>query len=80
MFISKEIQKTEEVVEGIRCDKCGKEKYYEISLFEVEEYVCLHGVGGFGSKIGDEVFWEIDLCEDCFLELCSDYIRYKEDL
>lgn len=79
MFISREIQKTEQVHVGIRCDKCGKEKTYRENPFEVEEYICLDGRGGFNSKIGDEAKWELDLCEDCFLELCGNYIRYKED-
>lgn len=78
MFLTEEVQKTEEAVTGIKCDKCGKVRYYENSLFEVQEHLCLSGIGGFGSKIGDGVKWQLDLCEDCFLGLCGDYIRYKD--
>ena len=63
----------------IICDKCGKKRDADWDgTFEVYEFIQLESVGGFGSKIGDDVFWELDLCEDCFLELCGDYIRYKE--
>jgi len=74
---TKIVKRYESYPVSIVCDRCGREAFWEgDSEFEAQEFKCYADMGGYGSIIGDEVEWTLDLCQHCFVELCGDYIQY----
>ncbi|MFW6310958.1 MAG: hypothetical protein ACOC1K_01855 [Nanoarchaeota archaeon] len=78
MEIKKIYSIPQEVVTGYRCNRCLRE-FYSDDSFELEEFIEINKVGGYGSKIGDGTNWSLGLCQDCFLEICGDYILVEEE-
>ena len=62
----------EQVVSGFTCNKCGKE-YTSDDIIEMQEAFIYRDTGGFGSVFGDEVRFEIVLCQHCAYDLLADY-------
>lgn len=77
MIERKEFEETK-IYTAIICDKCGmRAEFSGDSEYEAQEFVSLRGMGGYGSRhIGDMAEWELDLCQDCFEELCGQYLRF----
>ena len=65
-----------EYVDKIECDKCHK-KFGEDDFIECQEYFSFRTICGYGSVFGDGAFVSIDLCQDCFKELCGKYVVIK---
>lgn len=57
---------------GLICDVCNKEYRDD---FEMQEFIRIKTIGGYGSKVGDDVQWEIDICESCFIDRFDKNIR-----
>ena len=77
------VQITKKRPTSITCSRCQKTYYYNTKNprddIEVQEFVGFDGFGGYGSVIEDDVYWQIHLCQHCFVELCGDYLEYPED-
>ena len=71
MRIIEETLIKKEILIGLKCDVCNKEYRDE---FEIQEFIRIKTRGGYGSKIGDGVEWEIDICEQCFIDKFDEYI------
>ena len=71
-----EIQEVKkEIVVGIKCDVCKKEY---TDPMELQEFISLQDVGGYGSVIGDGTAYEVDICQYCFIEKLGQFLRTKE--
>lgn len=68
---------TEEVVESIKCNKCGRiiSLTEQKDFVEIQEMFSYYFTGGYGSVFGDECSYRIDLCQNCFKELLGDYLE-----
>ena len=78
MKIYKEINKKDQEVTEIYCNKCGK------TLLDLEDQFFKHGVGDYGfphefevsfgyADIADGEDWNFDLCSECILELVNSF-------
>lgn len=66
MIINRDKQKI------MRCDKCGKE--YEMKddgWVEVQEFLNINFVGGYGSVFGDGNKIRCDICQYCLYDMIS---------
>jgi hypothetical protein len=65
---------------NITCDVCGKQFFYnkEEDFFEIQEFFSIHHSCGYGSKFGDGVALDIDICQHCMKELLGNYFRITE--
>lgn len=57
---------------GLKCDVCKKEYNDEM---DIQEFIRLKQRSGYSSIIGDDIEWNIDICEKCFVEKFGKYIN-----
>lgn len=76
MILFREISAQEPV--AIICDKCGRRAESDLDHFEVQEYLSIDNIGGYGSVIGDGTRLQLDLCQHCVKELLLPYARISE--
>ena len=75
--------KTETVeINKIICDCCKRKFDPNINYTEVQEFLSIEKINGYGSVFGDETVLMCDLCQQCVKELIGQYakIYYKDDL
>ena len=65
MKTTKIIERSVEVIDKIFCNRCGE----EFGLGMNFEGLSYNATGGYDSKIGDMVEWQLDMCEPCLLWL-----------
>jgi len=70
--IVKEIERTVAYV----CDVC-KERYD--GVIEMQEFVHIHFVGGYGSVFGDSCEYRLDMCQHCAKKLLVEHLRCVRD-
>lgn len=72
------IPKITQQVSAIVCDKCG----FETSASDVEfhEFISIQHRCGYASIHEDGSLIEADLCQNCFAQMCSGYIRFSDEL
>jgi len=73
MIFLREIVATEPA--SIICDRCGRSAENEPGRFEFDEYLSIEHTCGYGSIIGDETKFELDLCQHCVKELLLPFAR-----
>ncbi len=71
-------QVEQDVLKSVTCDDCKKEFDCETDVFEVQEFVSLSFMAGFGSVFGDTNQVSMDLCQHCFKERCGDVVQIEE--
>ena len=80
MKIYKEIQRTDKIVDKITCDKCGKVADFgtenESKFFDIQEWLHINFIGGYGSIFEDGGEYACDLCQQCTKELLEPYLKY----
>jgi hypothetical protein len=70
----KEIKQPAIVLSSITCDKCGKE--YDVDdVLELQEFLHINFVGGYGSVFGDGYRIECDICQYCLKEMIKDLYK-----
>ena len=69
-----EIELKHNVVTGFCCDRC-KATHLEEDVFEMQESMHWKKTGGYGSKWGDGSTVEVTLCEQCTIDLFSDFAQ-----
>lgn len=57
---------------SVTCDKC--KKIYDDQL-ELQEFLCIDTIAGYGSVFGDGFDVELDLCQYCVKEILGPYLR-----
>ena len=57
---------------GLICDVC--KKIFKEPM-DIQEFIRINEIGGYSSKIGDSIQWEIDICQECFYSAFGEYIR-----
>lgn len=62
-----------EVIEGIICDRCGRNASY--NDIEYQEFVRIGGRAGYISVIGDGTEWSLDICQHCLVKVFGEYIQ-----
>lgn len=78
MFITKEIQVVKDQVIKIKCDICKKEYDRENDILEIQEFVLIDLIGGYGSVFGDGNKIQLDICQHCLKKYFGDNIRIIE--
>jgi hypothetical protein len=62
-----------EYLDKIECDKCHK-VFDSHDFIDWQEAICHRSTGGYGSVFGDGATISLDLCQECFKEICGAYI------
>lgn len=77
----KEVLTSVKVLNTVVCD-CCKTAYENDNSFkdtsEIEEFISIDNVNGYGSIFGDESRMKLDLCQYCVKKLLGNYIRIEE--
>tara|TARA_R110000737_G_scaffold207884_1_gene225731 strand:- start:3652 stop:3900 length:249 start_codon:yes stop_codon:yes gene_type:complete len=60
------------------CDGCGLQASTD-SGYEFQEFISVSHQCGFGSIHGDGKQIDIDLCQQCFADMCGDTLRLTEE-
>jgi hypothetical protein len=73
---------TQETVESVSCDKCGK--IYSANpasddFMEVQEFHHIDFTGGYSSVFGDMTRVQCDLCQQCLKDIVGPYCRYNSE-
>lgn len=68
----KTVTEKKELITDCICNKCSKSLKDDQGL-NYEGLVGAVGRGGYASRIGDEVYWRFDMCEECLLELFNTF-------
>lgn len=58
----------------LECDRC-KKQFTEKDFIDWQECISIREVGGYGSIFGDGYQISLDLCQDCFKEICGKFIN-----
>ena len=74
MKIYSDTQITKRHVTKVICDRCWIE---HTDTFEIEEFLYLDFIGGYGSIFGDGSKVECDLCQNCVKELLGKHLKIK---
>ena len=74
----KEVQVKEEQIVKVTCNKC-KTSYTEDDMIEWQEFFMHVTRGGYGSLVGDEQLYRIDLCQTCMKEVLDPYIELVDE-
>lgn len=74
MIKNKRVKKVVSIQVSVICDKCGAE-YDSDDVLEIQEFLHIDFVGGFGSVFGDLVHVQCDLCQHCLLKMISPHAR-----
>jgi len=64
------------IVETIECDTCGLQAIKGEPEFY--EFICVSHSCGYGSIHQDGQQMKIDLCQQCFADMCGDSLRFTE--
>ena len=72
---TKTIKRNIEVLESIICDKCGKEYFEDIDIFEMQEFLSINFTGGYSSVFGDMNQVECDICQSCLKSMIIGFCR-----
>lgn len=75
-------QVTQDSIESVTCDKCGKTYSTNPAnndFMEVQEFHHVDFTGGYSSVFGDMTQVQCDLCQRCLKELVGSYCRYDAD-
>lgn len=64
----------------LKCDVCGKEYLRGNGVevkddLEIQEFLRVDFVGGYGSVFGDGVHVQCDICQKCLMELLGHFCR-----
>lgn len=78
MIITKTKTVTEEVIDHIICDNCGK-KITPDDYIEWQEKLYIRFTGGYGSIFGDGTTMEAQLCQDCIDSVLGTVLRVEGD-
>lgn len=76
MIRTKDIQTTYKQTTSIECDKC--KKMYD-NIMDMQEFIHIGFTGGYGSVWGDGNTVEVDLCQNCGLEIFDKIARIKDE-
>jgi hypothetical protein len=68
--------KVVKVISRLTCDSCGEEASSDDSEFH--EFISVNHRCGYGSIHGDGNQFSIDLCQQCFADMCGDSLTVTE--
>lgn len=63
------------------CDACGTKYKNDMSsqdIFQIQEFLHIDFVGGYGSVFGDGTHVECDICQTCLKGMIKDVARITE--
>ena len=75
-----DIQTVQKQLSEITCDICGKKYSTDKDWQEIQEFVHIAFVGGYGSIFGDGEKYECDICQHCLKRLLGKYLRLTKEL
>jgi hypothetical protein len=75
----KEVREVERI-EAIECDRCKREVRTDDEdwIDEYYEFIAVRHRYGWGSRLGDGLRVEADLCRDCWIEMLKPIARIYE--
>ncbi len=59
------------------CDCCHKEYTDDVDM---QEFLCFHNTGGYGSVFGDGAEMNVDLCQHCVKKLLGEFMQFKQEI
>lgn len=68
---------TTQLLTGVVCDGCGLQASTD-GDYEFHEFISVNQRCGYGSIHGDGKHLSIDLCQQCFADMCGDMLRVSE--
>jgi hypothetical protein len=68
---------TRQEITTLVCDGCGLETSAGCD-YEFQEFISISNQCGYGSIHGDGKQIDIDLCQQCFADMCGDMLRVTE--
>jgi len=68
---------TTQKVTSLVCDGCGLEASTD-GDYELQEFISVNHCCGYGSIHGDSKQIDIDLCQQCFADMCRDALRVTD--
>ena len=68
---------TKNIFVALQCDVC--KKIFKEPM-NIQEFIRINEIGGYSSVIGDNIQWEIDICQECFYSAFGEYIRKGKDI
>lgn len=74
MKITTKIQTEYDQTIALKCDICGKT--YD-DIFEIQEFLLIDFVGGYGSIFGDGDTVECEICQYCLKDIIGKICRIK---
>jgi antitoxin CcdA len=81
MIHYEKVQEERTKIKSKECDKCHRN--FDVNnidnICEIQEFIHIRNVGGYGSIFGDEVEIELDLCQHCVKEVLGQYLRIGPD-
>ena len=83
-YKSKKVTEVKQECVSITCDICKtkvpiKDCQESQEFLDLQEFLHVDFVGGFGSVFGDERWVQCDICQHCLKNLIGDYVRYPSD-
>lgn len=70
-----------QILDEVQCDVCKKWFSVKDNEFEVQEFLHIKELYGYGSKhFGDMTEMEIDICEACTYEMLGPFCRFEDRL
>jgi len=76
MIHTKDVPTTYKQITSIECDKC--KKVYD-DIMNIQEFIHIDFTGGYSSVWGDMNTVEVDLCQNCGLEMFEKIARVKNE-
>ncbi len=68
--------KVVQIISKLTCDHCGEQAIQDD--YEFHEFISVNHQCGYGSKHGDGNLLNIDLCQQCFADMCGDSLTVNE--
>jgi hypothetical protein len=79
MIEIEKIKVDQDFPKSISCDVCGNKYHYADDaddIMEIQEFFSFYQRGGYRSIICDDVDFEIDICQHCFVKVFGQYLKY----
>jgi hypothetical protein len=75
----KKLKVNKKILKSIKCDICKKIYYSDRDVFEVQEFISINHVCGYGG-ISDSDVIELDMCKDCFKKIHGKHYKLYNEM
>jgi hypothetical protein len=75
IYKTEKVEVEQKTLTGMICDLCGKS--YGCDVFEIQEFLCIDTMGGYGSVFGDEEPIKLDICQYCLYDIYKKSLKHE---